>query len=133
MSEINISLPKYTCSFANLWFRLFMWSNSLTYERLIFKYMIYTIYLCGLCSLILTIHLSDLEDDNFPLYLIITLFLIGVGGIGIASDCIENHNWSPYNSFCKCCKRKSRQGDSNSETVDPNNNVQKGKQTCDQV
>lgn len=105
--SIHVKKPKYTCSFSNLWFKLLMYSNNITYERLIYKYIVYPVYIIGLYLMILSI---DNNNDRLDIIILSTV-MICIGGIGSIFDILSDYEWSPTKEIyrcccCKCCKKK---------------------------
>ena len=111
LHSIDVKRPKYRCSFANIWFQLFMYSNNITYERLIYKYLVYPIYIIGLYLMILSI-----DNYNDRMYIIIlSVVFICLGGIGSTFDIINDNDWSPTKElcrYCKCCKKRGKETNS---------------------
>ena len=97
LRSIDVKRPKHRCSFANLWFQLFMYSNNITCERLIYKYLVYPIYIIGLYLMILSI---DNYNNRLDI-IILSVVFICLGGIGSTFDIINDNDWSPTKELCR--------------------------------
>lgn len=107
--QILVTLPKYPCSFANLWLKLLIYSNRLTYERLIYKYIVYTIYIAFLFGLIYSFSdVSEINTDEKIYWTIFTVIFYVLGSIGVICDVLYDHDWSPTQELLKCCKCKKK-------------------------
>ena len=107
-STFPVTLPKYSCSFANLWFKLFLFSNRLTYERLIYKYIVYTIYIISIVAVIYSSLVLETNTNEKDFWFSVTIFLYLLSVIGIVFDLTQDYDWSPTQELSKCCKCKKK-------------------------
>ena len=121
MSQRTISfdddavLPKYPCSFANLWFNLLIYSNRLTYERLIYKYIVYTMYIAFIFCLIYSLSDEEISSKNIDekkYWITFTVIFYVLGSIGVLCDIFLDYDSSPTQEILKCCKCKKKNDNS---------------------
>ena len=63
--SLNIEYPRNKCNFTFLWLTLYLYSRNLTYERIIYKFLIYGLYLGGIFGLIYIL-INDYKSWIYP-------------------------------------------------------------------
>jgi len=109
--SFNIEHPRNKCNFTFLWLNLYIYSRNLTCERIIYKFIVYGLYICGILSLIYIL-INDYTKDGVVwwIYPIQGITLL-TGLAGVIDDCMRDLGSSPLEEFCNMVCKKNNQND----------------------
>ena len=109
--SLNIEYPRNKCNFTFLWLTLYLYSRNLTYERIIYKFLIYGLYLGGIFGLIYIL-INDYTKDGVAwwIYPIQGISLL-TGLAGVIDDCMRDLGSSPLKDFYNMVCKKNNQND----------------------